>query len=391
MQLVPVSFIRQYALATPVLAASLLFGAFNPTAVAQPAPRKARAPLPPEAPTQPAPRAAVAKPFEDDALKSLLTERVLPLDTITAQVKTRGVAFRLTPEQEEEFYRAGASDELLDTMRASYRGPDCPVVTAGAAVSSQSLVTMLESGVASVCVEQTVRARGVNFAATNEVIRDIQSAGASLSLLAAIRTQAQKRAETTFAQQRAETTFAQQRAETTYMVADGTKLRLQLTSAIDTRVNNPGDKFSAVVLFPAEYSNAEVMGHVADIKRSGNMTGRTEIALAFDSIKLRDGRSGILRGQVEKIVMSDSVQTVDAEGNVKSASQTKKTAGRTAGGAMLGAAIGAIAGGGKGAAVGAIIGGSVGAGSMDFTGAANIVLQPGTEIAVVAAAPTPAR
>lgn len=373
MQLVPVSFIRHHALAMPLLAASLLFGAFNLAAVAQTAPRKARAPLPPAAPTQPVPRAAVGKPFEDDALKSLLTDRVLPLDTITAQVKTRGVAFRLAPEQEEEFRSAGASDELLDTMRASYRGPDCPVVTAGAPVSSQSLATMLQSGVASVCVEQTVRARGVNFAATNEVIRDIQNAGASPSLLGAIRAQAQKRAETTF------------------MVADGTKLRLQLTSPIDTSVNNPGDKFSAVVLSPAEYSNAEVVGHIADIKRSGKTSGRTEIALAFDSIKLRDGRSGLLRGQVEQIVMSDSVQSVDAEGNAQSASQTKKTVGRTAVGGILGGAIGAIAGGGKGAAIGAIIGGSLGAGSMYSTGAAIIILPPGTQIAMVAAAPPQGR
>ncbi len=175
------------------------------------------------------------------------------------------------------------------------------------------------------------------------------------------------------------------------MVADGTKLRVQLTSPIDTRVHHPGDKFSAVVLFPAEYNQAEVVGHVADIKRSGKLTGRTEIALAFDAIKLRDGRSGILRGQVEQIVMSETVQSVDEEGNVRSASQTGQTAKRSVGGAALGALIGVLGGGGKGAAIGAIIGGSVGAGSMFFTGAANIVLQPGTEISVVATAPEPAR
>ncbi len=188
MQLVPFSRIRNYTFAAAVLAASV--GLSAATAAAQSPTRKAKPPLP-AAPSAPAPRPVVAKPFESGALQALLTERVLPLETITAQVKARGIAFRLTPAQEEEFRRVGANDELLDTMRASYRGPDCPVVVAGAPVSSQSLVTMLQSGVASICVEQTVRTRGVNFAATNDTIRELQTAGATPSLLAAIRAQAQ--------------------------------------------------------------------------------------------------------------------------------------------------------------------------------------------------------
>jgi hypothetical protein len=105
-----------------------------------------------------------------------------------------------------------------------------------------------------------------------------------------------------------------------------------------------------------------LQGHVATIERSGRMTGRAEMELDFDAITLRNGRSGTFNARIEKVFATESVKSVDEEGNVESASKTKETEIRAVGGAVPGAIVGGIAGGGKGAAIGAIIG--AGAGSV---------------------------
>jgi hypothetical protein len=66
-----------------------------------------------------------------------------------------------------------------------------------------------------------------------------------------------------------------------------------------TETNCEGDRFTARVIEPSEYEGAVIRGHVAKIERSGRMTGRTEMALDFDSITLRNGRSGAFHAQIE--------------------------------------------------------------------------------------------
>src|SRR5262249_48206662 len=124
---------------------------------------------------------------------------------------------------------------------------------------------------------------------------------------------------------------------------------------------------------------------------SGKASGKTEMALAFDTIQLRDGRSGRFAAQVVRVYQSETVKTVDEEGNVESSSRTKDTATRGVGGAALGAIIGGIAGGGKGAAIGAAVGGGLGAGSVFVQGGKELILDPGTEILVRSAAPARTR
>jgi outer membrane lipoprotein SlyB len=119
------------------------------------------------------------------------------------------------------------------------------------------------------------------------------------------------------------------------------------------------------------------------------MTGRTEMALDFDAVTLRDGRNGPFQAQIEKVFATESVKSVDEEGNVESASKTKEIEIRSISGAVLGAIIGGIAGGGKGAAIGAAIGAGAGAGSVYVQGDKDLILDPGTQMMVRAA--TPAR
>lgn len=171
------------------------------------------------------------------------------------------------------------------------------------------------------------------------------------------------------------------------VIADGVQMKVRLMNEISTKVNQQGDKFSAVVLDPSDYAEAEVFGHIGKLNRSGKATGKTELALVFDSIRLRDGRTGRLAAQVEKVYESESVKEVDEEGNVQTGSRTKDTAVRGVGGAALGAIIGGIAGGGKGAAIGAILGGGVGAGSVYVQDGKDLVMSPGTELLIRTASP----
>lgn len=170
------------------------------------------------------------------------------------------------------------------------------------------------------------------------------------------------------------------------LIPDGTELRIRLDTPISSKTNQEGDRFTASVVEPRAYEGATITGHIAKIDRSGRLTGRTEMALDFDTITL-NGRSGEFHGQIVKIFATESVKSVDEEGNVETASKTKDTEIRGIGGAALGGIIGAIAGGGKGAAIGAIIGAGVGAGSVYVQGKKDVLLDEGTQMVVRAAAP----
>lgn len=176
-----------------------------------------------------------------------------------------------------------------------------------------------------------------------------------------------------------------------FTIPDGVQMKIRLTTQVNTKTNREGDRFTAIVLDPSEYADAIIEGRIAKLNKSGKATGKTELSLTFDSIELRDGRSGRLAAQVEKVYQSESVKTVDEEGNVETGSRTKETAVRSVGGAALGAIIGGIAGGGKGAAIGAAIGAGAGAGSVLIDGGKDLVLEPGTEILIRTAAPGSSR
>ncbi|HKP84642.1 MAG TPA: hypothetical protein VJZ26_01020 [Blastocatellia bacterium] len=165
-------------------------------------------------------------------------------------------------------------------------------------------------------------------------------------------------------------------------IPSGTQLNIRLTSPIDTKDNRAGDRFTAEVITPGPYDRARIEGHVASINKSGKVTGRTELALAFDSITLEDGRRADITASLEKIIESETVKEVDEEGNVKSGSRTKDSQVRGGVGAAAGAVIGGIAGGVKGAVLGAIIGGAAGVGTVYIEGNKNLILDPGTEMVI---------
>lgn len=173
-----------------------------------------------------------------------------------------------------------------------------------------------------------------------------------------------------------------------FIIANGESVVAVLNTNLSTQTAREGDRFTATVRQPNEYEGATIEGHVTSVERSGRITGRSEMTLNFDTIRLRDGRSYRFAGILEGVRNSrgDTV-AIDNEGAVREGSQTTRTAQRAAIGTAVGAIIGAIAGGGKGAAIGAIIGAGGGAGSVYVQGRDDLNLEPGTELSIRSTGP----
>lgn len=174
----------------------------------------------------------------------------------------------------------------------------------------------------------------------------------------------------------------------TWVVPNGTELVAVLNNDLSTQNVREGDRFTMTVRSPGQYDGATVEGSVVSINRGGRITGRSEMTLDFDTIRMRDGRSYRFAGILESVrTTNGDVVRVDNEGAVRDSDQTNKTVTRTAIGTAVGAIIGAIAGGGKGAAIGAVIGAGAGAGSVYVQGRSDLDLSAGTELTVRATGP----
>jgi hypothetical protein len=173
-----------------------------------------------------------------------------------------------------------------------------------------------------------------------------------------------------------------------FIVPNGERLVAVLNDSLSTETARDGDRFTATVRGPSQFEGAVIEGHVSAIQRSGRVTGRSQMTLSLDTIRLRDGRSYRFAGILESVrtVTGETVK-LDNEGAVREDSQTNRTVQRTAIGTAVGAIIGAIAGGGKGAAIGAILGAGGGAGSVYVQGRDDLDLQAGSELTIQATGP----
>ena len=175
-----------------------------------------------------------------------------------------------------------------------------------------------------------------------------------------------------------------------FIVPNGTQLVAVLNSNLSTQNAQENERFTMTVRSPGQYDGATIEGHVTSVNRSGRITGRSEMTLDFDTIRLRDGRSYRFAGILESVRTPEGeVVRVDNEGAVRESDQTNKTVTRTAIGTAVGAIIGAIAGGGKGAAIGAVIGAGAGAGSVYVQGRNDLELNTGTEVTISSSGPSP--
>ncbi len=173
-----------------------------------------------------------------------------------------------------------------------------------------------------------------------------------------------------------------------FVIANNERVTATLNDSLSSETAREGDRFTLTVRHPSQFEGATIEGHVSNVQRSGRVSGRSQMTLNFDTIRLRDGRSHRFAGIVETVRSTQGEMVrVDNEGSVRDNSQTTRTAQRAAIGTAVGAIIGAIAGGGKGAAIGAIVGAGGGAGSVYVQGRDDLDLQAGTEITIRASAP----
>lgn len=168
-----------------------------------------------------------------------------------------------------------------------------------------------------------------------------------------------------------------------FIIPDGTQVVAVLNSDLSTQNVRQGDRFTMTVRSPGQYEGATIEGVVGTVERSGRISGRSQMTLDFDSIRMRDGRTYRFAGILDSVrTPNGDVVRIDNEGAVRDSNQTTQTVQRTAIGTAVGAIIGAIAGGGKGAAIGAVIGAGAGAGSVYVQGRNDLNLEAGTEVTV---------
>jgi hypothetical protein len=173
-----------------------------------------------------------------------------------------------------------------------------------------------------------------------------------------------------------------------FIIPDGTQIVAVLNNELTTQNVREGERFTMTVRSPGQYDGATIEGYVASLERSGRVTGRSQMTLDFDTIRMRDGRSYRFAGILEAVrTPTGEVVRIDNEGAVRDSNQTNKTVQRTAIGTAVGAIIGAIAGGGKGAAIGAVLGAGAGAGSVYVQGREDLELDAGTEVTIRATGP----
>ena len=147
--------------------------------------------------------AQTKKPISRQGLVNAVKINGLSTAELVGEIRTRGVAFEMTADAEQELRGVGARPEVIDAARENYRAgavasstpartSPTPRVNTGASVpagdplSKSEIITMLQGGIASSRVEQFVEVRGVTFAVTPQITAEIKAAGGDRSLIGAI-------------------------------------------------------------------------------------------------------------------------------------------------------------------------------------------------------------
>src|SRR5262249_50896682 len=102
-----------------------------------------------------------------------------------------------------------------------------------------------------------------------------------------------------------------------FTVPNGTILMATLNEDLTTRQVREGDPFTMTVRSPGEYNGAIIEGRVTRAERSGRVTGRSEVGLDFQRIRV-GGRTYEFAGTIESVRTLDGEDVrVDREGNVE--------------------------------------------------------------------------
>ncbi|HVW78810.1 MAG TPA: hypothetical protein VHB45_14450 [Alloacidobacterium sp.] len=177
-------------------------------------------------------------------------------------------------------------------------------------------------------------------------------------------------------------------------VPAGTKVLLELRSAVNTKTARPGDGVYLSSTFPvvtngqvAIPAGVYVQGVIDQVTRPGRVKGRAAVRMHFTSMIFPNGSVVSIPGVVDNLPGSAGPRVKD-EGSIQQAGNKGKDAGTVATGAMTGASIGSIAGGvsgspGAGAGYGALAGGAAGLLYTLFTRGDDVILNAGQTVEMV--------
>jgi len=178
-----------------------------------------------------------------------------------------------------------------------------------------------------------------------------------------------------------------------FVVAQGTRILLRLTSSVNTKRSLPGDRVYLETAVPVFVDGrlliprgSFVAGTVTESKQAGRVAGKSALNLRFDSLTLPNGvtrdfrsrpASADTRGNLDR-----SEGRIEGEGNK---SGDARTVGETtAAGAGIGTVAGAATGHyGLGAGIGAAAGAVAGLAGVLSSRGAGVVLPPGTTMELV--------
>ncbi len=147
-----------------------------------------------------------------------------------------------------------------------------------------------------------------------------------------------------------------------------------ISEALDRSSLNNTDSEDMLMKYITEFENStDALKQRFEAKRSGRVSGRANVSLEFDTIRLRNGQTYRFAGIVDgvKNVSGENV-SVNNEVSVRDNNQTSKTIKR-----------GAI-----GAVVGAVVGGGAGAGTVLIQGKDDVELDSGSEFRITSTAPS---
>lgn len=167
-------------------------------------------------------------------------------------------------------------------------------------------------------------------------------------------------------------------------VTGDTEFRIKLLSQISTDTSRKGDKITAQIISPEQYSSYFMEGKIRTLKKG---KGKSTLSFYFDTVDTEDHSSSLhVRSNIKYVVNSKGKSNVDEEGTV-----VKKT-NNLAKGAIatgIGAAIGAALGGGQGALIGAGAGAAAAVVFIQFEGvkATRITFAPGSEFVMSVSKP----
>jgi hypothetical protein len=84
-------------------------------------------------------------------------------------------------------------------------------------------------------------------------------------------------------------------------VPDGTRLVATLDNALSTRTAHAEDRFTITTRSPSQYEGAVIEGTVSSVNASGRISGRADMTLTFETIRMRNGGTYQFAGVMQSV------------------------------------------------------------------------------------------